>query len=163
MYKHISLRRFKYLLRIDEDITSFYPSPTQFDWLNHLEHRGLENVNVQRAMERAFVMKKMCTRGVDFFIATGIGNLGGLQRRFCLGNEPWLNCGYIEMYLQEVFTRNEYIEFLEWIDFIEGVYILDWREQSYKTMWIETVVPINKYEYLRNQIPALKHKGQNFW
>ena len=69
---------------------------------------------------------------------------------------------YIELYnLKGTFVNPLYFQYIEFIDFLQGVYKLNWREQSFKTIWLSALCTTRNYQYMQDTLPDLKYKDES--
>ena len=168
MYRHPAVARLEYLFRFDEDITSFTrpDEVVALDFFDFMAAEGLDVVAFQRATEFTHVMEHMCPRSAAYLLAedkapSGADQWRRVEQMFC--NTRIFDAGYIELYnLRRTFMSPAYFEFLEAIDFLQGIYVFDWREQSVKSVWLDAVSTNDTYRHMRAELPFLQHKHQDW-
>lgn len=168
IYRHPALQRLTYLFRVDEDVTSFTHAGdvVSLDYFEYMAARNVSIVGFQKVKERDSVMQDLCSRSEEFFLKVEAETLGSIawdraQQMFCSTRD--LLGGYIELYnLQDIFMNKVYFEYIESIDYLQGVYKLEWREQSPKSLWLSGLSTDTNYQYMRDTLPDLKHKDQSW-
>eukprot|EP00624_Nannochloropsis_granulata_P006837 evm.model.NODE_522_length_4510_cov_124.460754.1 len=169
IYRHPALQRLTYLLRVDEGVTSFAQDGDRIsvDYFEIMSARNLTIVGFQKTHEAASVMGDLCPRSEIFFRKLAKEQLlspdawDRVDKTFCSTRE--LQGGYIELYnLKETFVNPLYFQYIESIDFLQGVYKLNWGEQSFKTIWLSALSTKGNYQYMRDTLPNLKHKDKSW-
>jgi hypothetical protein len=161
LYRHPALKRFKYISRIDEDAAVLSRSPLQQDFFELMEREKLRVVHLQpRMKECQCVLQELGPRAQKFVKSHQDqlnDNALALVSQFT--RDPDLVAGWVEMYHLDVFQNNLYNEYLQHINYIEGIRKYGWREQSIKTIWMRIYVPAQQISPPWHQLEqGLTHK-----
>jgi hypothetical protein len=149
IYRHPAVWRLQYLFRVGGNLTSLIQTGRKLatDVFTDMSATSVKVLNLQQTTEGELVLGDMCNRVKHFSHEIQQEQLGSIawkrwkreESTFCTTPRRLVG-GQMEVYnLRETFLNPLYFQFLEAVDFLEGLYMFNWHEHAIRTMWLRAV------------------------
>eukprot|EP00668_Euglena_longa_P000309 GGOE01000404.1.p1 GENE.GGOE01000404.1~~GGOE01000404.1.p1 ORF type:complete len:336 (-),score=63.33 GGOE01000404.1:82-1056(-) len=165
MFKHPRLQGTEYILRLDDDIT--FDHPAEIDLFHNMQR---ENITVGwNCIKKQWDKSSGEMDGrIHRYVASRQAAGKAVQPMYhgLMPNGIWnmrLYAGCVEAYRSSLFVNEEYYDFLERIDMLDGIYQHSWMEQAFKTLWMAIVTPPQNWKRFACELPTLHRGTRDTW